>query len=76
MMRIYMEQGLADVFNVQTDFYKAIHIFVDDYMKNGLIQNKILNEFQIWGVQLLYIYLDCFNELHNVIQDIIQQKVE
>lgn len=37
MMRIYMEERLANLFGVKVDFNRAIHIFVDDYMKNGFI---------------------------------------
>lgn len=45
MMRIFMEEGLADLFGLEVDFNRAIHIFVDDYMKNGFIQNKVLDAF-------------------------------
>lgn len=36
-MRIHMEGLLGKVFGVKTDYRKGISIFMDDYLRNGLI---------------------------------------
>ena len=46
-------------------------ILVEDYMRNGLIQNKVFVDPEMLGVQLLYIYLDCYERLKEELVGIV-----